>query len=158
MKTVGKFFQAILLSTIGLNAYSQGSATYTDMKVYCMGVELDGSQTLRVEGVGRKRGDAKEQAKKNAVWAVIFTGIREGVEGCNLRPLVTEVNAREKYEDYFNHFFKDDGPYKEFISMEDTKKRSTTKKKDKLGATYSLTVRVLRPELKNKLKADNILK
>lgn len=71
-----------------------------------MGVELDGSQTLRVLGYGRNRSDAKEQAMKNAVWAVVFDGIREGVSGCNMRPLVTEVNARERYEDYFNVFLQ----------------------------------------------------
>lgn len=49
---------------------------------------------------------------KNAVWTVIFDGIREGVAGCNMRPLVTEANARERYEDYFNTFFADGGDYK----------------------------------------------
>jgi hypothetical protein len=122
-----------------------------------MGVELDGSQTLRVQGYGRNRSDAKEQAMKNAVWAVIFNGIRSGAGGCNTRPLVTEVNAAERYEDYFNLFFSDNGDYKKYVSLRDTKKGSSKKSKDKLGYSYEITVRVLRPELKSRLKADNVI-
>lgn len=132
-------------------------AIYDRSSIKCIGVELDGSQTLRVLGYGRNRADAKEQAMKNAVWAVIFDGIRDGSQGCNMRPLVTEVNARERYEDYFNRFFADGGEYKKYVSLRDTKKRSATKAKDKVGYSYELTIRVLRSELKNRLKADNVI-
>ena len=146
----------IILSITGLDANAQ--TVYSKYSVRCLGVELDGSQTLRVQGYGRNKNDAKEQAMKNAVYAVIFDGIRDGVEGCNMRPLVTEVNARERYEDYFDIFFSDKGAYKEYVSMRDTKKRSADKAKDRIGYSYELTVRVLRPELKARLKADNIIK
>lgn len=132
-------------------------AIYDRSSIKCIGVELDGSQTLRVLGYGRNRSDAKEQAMKNAVWAVIFDGIRDGSQGCNMRPLVTEVNAKERYEDYFNIFFADGGEYKKYVSLRDTKKRSATKAKDKVGYSYELTIRVLRSELKNRLKEDNVI-
>ena len=138
-------------------AEAQTQPVYARSSIRCMGVELDGSQTLRVQGYGRNRSDAKEQAMKNAVWAVIFDGIRDGVEGCNMRPLVTEVNAKERYEDYFNLFFADNGAYKEYVSLRDTKKRSGGKSKDELGYAYDLTIRVLRAQLKARLKADNVI-
>ena len=144
-----------LLSMATAQAQTQG--VYARNSVRCLGVELDGWQTLRVQGYGRNRADAKEQAMKNAVWAVIFDGIREGVEGCNMRPLVTEVNARERYEDYFNIFFADNGAYKEYVSLRDTKKRSGGREKDKVGYSYDLTIRVLRAQLKARLKADNVI-
>lgn len=140
-----------------LNVYAQKNPVYARSSIRCMGVELDGSQTLRVQGYGRNRSDAKEQAMKNAVWAVIFDGIRNGAEGCNMRPLVTEVNAKERYEDYFNLFFADNGEYKKYVSLRDTKKRSGGRSKDKLGYAYDLTIRVLRAELKARLKADNLI-
>ena len=145
---------AVLSLTV---AEAQTPAVYSRSSIRCMGVELDGSQTLRVQGYGRNRSDAKEQAMKNAVWAVIFDGIRDGVDGCNMRPLVTEVNAKERYEDYFNLFFADNGAYKEYVSLRDTKKRSGGKSKDKLGYAYDLTIRVLRAQLKSRLKADNVI-
>lgn len=145
---------AMCLSVI---ARAQTRPVYARSSVKCMGVELDGSQTLRVQGYGRNRADAKEQAMKNAVWTVIFKGVREGAQGCNTRPLVTEVNAQERYEDYFNIFFADDGEYKKYVSLKDTKKRSGGRSKDKLGYAYDLTIRVLRPQLKARLIEDNVI-
>lgn len=155
MKKILCFISLLLFSTMNLKA--QTRALYAHTSIKCMGVELDGSQTLRVQGYGRNRADAKEQAMKNAVWAVIFDGIKDGVEGCNMRPLVTEVNAKERYEDYFNLFFTDNGAYKEYVSLRDTKRGSGGRKKDKLGYSYDLTIRVLRSQLKARLKADNVI-
>ena len=146
----------IAIMTVAVEtAFSQ--TVYAQASIKCLGVELDGSQTLRVQGYGRNRSDAKEQAMKNAVWAVIFDGVKDGVAGCNTRPLVTEVNAKERYEDYFNVFFADNGAYKEYVSLRDTKKRSGAKDKDKIGYAYIMTVRVLRAELKARLRADNVI-
>ena len=136
----------------------QSQNIYHNSSIRCLGVELDGSQTLRVIGYGRNKSDAKEQAMKNAVWTVVFDGIREGVRGCDVRPIVTEVNSYERNEEYFNSFFSDKGAYKDFISLKDTKRRSYQKYKNKLGASYEMTVRVLRAQLKMKLKSDNIIK
>ncbi len=152
-----KALLTLLAALFLMSANAQTQTIYARSSIRCMGVELDGSQTLRVQGYGRNRSDAKEQAMKNAVWAVIFEGIRDGVEGCNMRPLVTEVNAKERYEDYFNIFFADNGEYKKYVSLRDTKKRSGGRSKDKLGYVYDLTIRVLRAELKARLKADNLI-
>lgn len=152
-----KLFLTIMLMFALTCTYAQTQTVQSRSSVRCLGTELDGSQTLRVQGYGRNRADAKEQAMKNAVWAVIFDGIRDGAAGCNMRPLVAEVNASERYEDYFNIFFSDNGAYKEYVSLRDTKKRSGGKVKDKLGYSYDLTVRVLRAELKARLVADNVI-
>ena len=151
------FFSMFFVLMPFITTDAQTSTVFSGSSIKCLGVELDGSQTLRVQGYGRNRSDAKEQAMKNAVWAVIFDGIKDGVEGCNMRPLVTEVNAKERYEDYFNLFFADEGAYKEYVSLRDTKKRSGGKSKDKVGYAYELTIRVLRPQLKARLKADNLI-
>ena len=152
-----KNFLILLVVMTAFHVSVSAQAIYDRSSIKCIGVELDGSQTLRVLGYGRNRADAKEQAMKNAVWAVIFDGIRDGVQGCNMRPLVTEVNAKERYEEYFNLFFADGGEYKKYVSLQDTKKRSANKSKDKVGYSYELTIRVLRSELKSRLKADNVI-
>lgn len=153
-----KKFLLIVISTLWVNCtFAQTQPVYARSSIRCLGVELDGSQTLRVQGYGRNRSDAKEQAMKNAIWAIIFEGVRDGVDGCNMRPLVTEVNAKERYEDYFNLFFADNGEYRKYVSLRDTKKRSGGRSKDKLGYAYDLTIRVLRAELKARLKSDNVI-
>lgn len=150
-------FITMLMFVCCVHVNAQKQTIYARYSVRCLGVELDGSQTLRVQGYGRNRADAKEQAMKNAVWAVIFDGIKDGVDGCNTRPLVTEVNAKERYEDYFNIFFTDNGEYKKYVSLRDTKYGSGGRAKDKVGYAYDLTIRVLRAELRARLKADNVI-
>lgn len=136
------------------------ASNYT-YKTKCLGVELDGSQTLKAWGNGSDYDDAIEQAKKNAVRDVIFKGISEGTPDCNAKPLIFEVNAQEKYEDYFNKFFIDGGEYKNFVIMEDghkAKKFGDNRKGVKKSLTYGIVVRVLRAELKNKMITDGIIK
>lgn len=138
--------------------HAQRLATYQKEVIECLGVEGDGSQTLRVTGTGRNKADAFEQAKKDAVMVVIFDGIRGGLQGCDTRPLLNEMNARDKYEDYFNIFFMDKGEYRKYVSMEDRKRYSQSTSKNKYFKNYRVTVRVLRSELKTRLKADGIIR
>lgn len=131
--------------------------TFAQSETECLGVEMDGSQTLRSWAFGKNKKDAIEQVKKQAVYDVIFKGIRSNGMGCDMRPLVPEANAREKYEDYFNKFFRDNGDYLNYVSMNDTKSGSKTKSKSKLGVKYGIIVRIDRTQLKARLKKDNIL-
>lgn len=138
------------------------TSAYYEYDAECLGVELDGSQTLRIWGVGRNKKDAVEQAKKNAVRVVLFKGIHSGLSGCNTNPVVFEVNAEEKYEDYFNVFFMDGGEYLKYVSMKDERrinlfKKDKEKEKSRHFVKYGITVRVLRSELKKRLTDDNIL-
>lgn len=138
-------------------AQSSVASFHKNIIIECLGVELDGSQTVRVSGSGKTKADAQEQARKNAVMAVLFYGIHGGGQ-CDQRPLINEANARDKYEEYFNIFFLDGGEYSKYVSMVDQKRFSRDKKKNKYERNYTLTVRVLRPELKARLKADGVLK
>lgn len=152
---------AALLCITGACAQNKSVAGNYVYKSECMGVEGDGSQTLKAWGNGRNRSDAVDQAKKNAVKDVIFNGIAEGKSDCNRKPLVFEVNAQEKYEDYFNKFFSDGGAYKDYISLRDERifdKLSRDKKKARESVTHGLIVRVLRAELRERLIADGIIK
>lgn len=153
----------MLLLALPLACWAQSKAakkvaSYHEQGITCLAAELDGSVTLRVTGSGASRADAKEQARKNAVWAVVFDGVPSNVKGVDCRPLLNEANAREKYEEYFDIFFADGGEYLKYVSGEDAKILSCEKKKNKVSKNFTLTVRVLRSELKARLKADNVLK
>ena len=148
-----------VLTAADCRAQATSISPFPDMEIECLGTELDGTETPGVQGKGSSKSDAIEQAKKNAVYAVIFQGIRNGADkGCDMRPLVTEVNAREKYEEYFDRFFKDGGDYSKYVTKEDEKKRSKDKVKTKTYVVRVITVRVLRTQLKNRLKGDGIIK
>lgn len=152
--------KCLVLSTVLLllaSCSSTKSTAYLTYETQCLGVELDGSQTLLAWGDGKNKADAEEQAKKNAVRDVIFRGINAGKSECTRSPLVNTPNAQQKYEDYFNRFFADGGEYKKYISMSDQKRGSGNKEHYKYGEKRSVTVRVLRSELKKRLQEDGIL-
>lgn len=152
--------KCLVLSTVLLllaSCSSTKSTAYFTYETQCLGVELDGSQTLLAWGDGKNKADAEEQAKKNAVRDVIFRGINAGKSECTRSPLVNTPNAQQKYEDYFNRFFADGGEYKKYISMSDQKRGSGNKEHYKYGEKRSVTVRVLRSELKKRLQEDGIL-
>lgn len=151
----------VAIGTLLVGCAEKTVGSFYSYKTECMGVELDGSQTLKAWGNGRNRADAVEQAKKNAVRDVIFNGISDGKKECNTKPLVFEVNAQQKYENYFNAFFADGGEYKNYVSLRDERifdKISRDGKRNSESVTHGLVVRVLRAELQQKLKQDGIIK
>ena len=75
-----------------------------------------------------------------------------------MRPLIYEVNAEEKYQYYFNVFFKDNGDYRQYVSMEDRRPMTNRKENTATQVKYGVTVRVLRNELQQRLIDDKIIK
>lgn len=149
----------LISASIILSLVSVFSAQAQEYDVESIKVEQDGSITVRVWGNGRNRSDAKELAKKNAVYDVIFKGITKGVgKGIYTRPILPVVNAREKFQEYFDIFFMDGGEYLKYVSMEDRRLGSNEKYTGKIQVKFCTTVRVLVPELRARLKADNVLK
>lgn len=139
------------------------SARYTDsFETECLGVELDGSHTVKAWGNGRNRKDAVEQAYKNAVRDILFKGITKGRSDCSARPVVPEANAQEKYAEYFNTFFADGGLYTTFVNKEDGGHQNLEvyeqrKLYGEQESAYGITVRVLRSKLVAKMLDEGII-
>lgn len=133
--------------------------------VLCMGqgtldfvrADADGTITVRVSGLGKNKATAKEQAQKNAVRAAIFQGIKVPGKASLSRPLIYEVNAEEKYEDFFYAFFQDGGKYADFVSYEDRKAYSDKKEKKGSLVEVRTTLTILRPALKQYLIEQHII-
>ncbi|SFB00628.1 hypothetical protein SAMN05660845_1269 [Flavobacterium swingsii] len=145
------------IAIIDCKAQSKIGANYIH-EIECLGSELDGSVTLKSWGKGKNRNDALEQAKKEAINAVLFTGIRNGKQECESRPLLNAPNIRENKADYFNNFFKDDGDYKKFTSNKDESFGKKEKEKGRDGdVMYGYVIRVMRSDLKKQMITDGIL-
>ena len=149
-----------LLTLAGCKTPQVIDSTYagSTFAIECMGTDLDGSQTLRSWGTGKNKAQAMENAKKNAVRAVLFEGINAGTGDCNRKPLIFGVNAEEKYEQYFNRFFADGGAYKAFTSMTDEKRTSRLKSTNSAIESWGIVVRVDRAALRQRLIDDGIIK
>lgn len=148
----------IILLVFSLNSCKSQKdiSGYYTFETECLGVELDGSQTLKTWGKGKNKRDAFVQAQKNAVRDVLFNGISKGTVACNQKPLLREVNAQEKYQDYFFIFFKDGGKYTKYTSNRDGKIKNKFMANNKY--VVETTVRILRDKLKKQLIKDNIIK
>jgi hypothetical protein len=151
---------ALLLLVIAYILNSCGTIKNENLEYYsfeteCLGVELDGSQTVRAWGLGKNNADAIEQAKKNALRDVLFNGIRNGKSDCNLVPLVVEVNAQKKYAKYFYNFFSNYRVYSKYISSRDGSFKEKHSSENEV--TYAITLRILNEQLKNQLIKDKII-
>lgn len=121
--------------------------------------ELDGSYNIRAFGRARNAVAAYEEARKQAVYDVLFNGVQSSNSRItSLRPLLLEVNAKEKYEDYFNAFFADRGAYQEYTSYSDARILTDNKYSNNLQILVQVSVTVDVKSLKQKLIEDNILK
>ena len=155
LTSISMLFVFALVSCKSPQKAISGNYSY---KTECLGMENDGSQTVKAWGNGRSRDEAVEDARKTAVRDVMFNGIRNGKPDCNVNPVVGEVNARDKYAEYFNKFFADKGAYTQFISEKYNMEVTIGAKQAGVLETYGVIVRVLRQDLIVKMKNEGILK
>lgn len=147
----------MLLLLIACNSY-KGVSGYYSYEVECIGNQMDGVQVLKAWGSGSSMKMAIEAAKKEAIDALLFKGIRKGKSVCSMKPIIVKVNAKEVYADYFESFYGKRGLYKKFVktTKQGFLKKSSTSSNDG-NVSYSVTVYVDIKKLKRQLINDNIL-
>lgn len=150
------YFALVAVCFTLFSCKSTSTEAFYTFETECVKNAMDGSVVLRAWGQGSSRADAVEQAKKQAVHDVVFYGIQKGQ--CKFKPLVIEVNAKEKYQTYFDNFFSKDGMYNRFIKMDAAKMGSGTKNKSQTRDSHALILRVLRTDLEKQLITDGIIK
>jgi hypothetical protein len=126
------------------------TASYYNVETECLEDKLDGSFVLNAWGKGSSKSEAIDQAKRNVLNDILFNGVNKG---CQMRPLIVEVNAASKYRSYVYAFF--DKEYKDFISIEKSPK---SLKKSRKQTSYGIKIRVKVEAIRQKLIEDNILK
>lgn len=129
---------------------------YYSYETECMGKNYDGTQVVRTFGTGDDVRSAQTRAYQEALHDILFEGIRNGNSDCSVIPLVTEVNALQKYESYFHHFFSNDGNYRDFIQLNRTNRRHVNQRSN-MKEAYSYVIEVDVPSLKRQLQTDNII-
>lgn len=158
-----KYIHYYIVAIFFLSLVSCGSkrvvetAAFHSYETECLGMDMDGMQTLRVWGTGLNRSDALEQAQKKAVYEVTFTGITGGNGDCNAYPVVDEANARKKYEKYFDDFFEKGGKYKKFVKLRGEQKSNAKTYHGDGTEMVEVVVIVDRPALKKRYQKDKII-
>jgi hypothetical protein len=112
---------------------------------------LQGTELFKVFAYGRNEKQCFENAKMDAVKALLF----KGVPGSGLqKPMITELSEMNQHKDYFNSFFKDNGPYLNYVSISNDgsineNDRFKVGNKLKIGVIVSVNKANLRTELEN---------
>jgi hypothetical protein len=141
----------IVFSILTITCFSQKSnAGYYEYKNECLEDKLDGNFIIKGWGNGSTKAEAINQAKRNVLNDIILNGIQKG---CKILPLIIELNADKKYENYIYSFFSSD--IDDYIKIEKSPK---TLKKSKSKTTYGVKFNVKRQLLRQKLITDNIIK
>lgn len=133
------------------------TAAYSHFETSYINNSPSGSITVRAWGNGPNKAVAIEEAKKNAVADVIFKGVK-GSKGYSGQPIVTEVNARERYAEYFDRFFADGGEYGKFAKETSNSDKSRTKAKTYGREGFGVTLDINRPALVRQLAEDGVIK
>ena len=154
-KILSLIIGAICLYSCG-SSYS--SFYQTGPSIQYLNSQLDGSITVRVSASGRNYADALAQANKSAIKQVLFRGVNVPGNSLLSKPLITEVNAEEKYQSFFYAFFADGGEYEQFATSEDKRAGSNRSSNKKVAVRIVTTVRVLRADLKQYLLDNNVIK
>lgn len=144
-----------MLISCGSKKPAVQTAAYRDHATECLGKQADGTQLLKVWAKGTDRADAVREAKKKAIEEVLFKGISAGDTECSAYPVVDAPNARQKFETYFNKFFKDSGNYKKYVEEVDKDLRNSFQG---VGTqTWGIVVKIDRNALKKRMQKDKII-
>ena len=160
IKITGLIYMSFVFMYITACKTQVSESRYYKNEVQCLGLDANGNQLLRSWSYSKNlfEEDQLEVAKQRAIKEVIFKGIRNGNSDCSTKPLIFEMNAETKYEEYFNKFFSKDGPYKNYSELinpelyKGIEANVRTKQYDK-GIDVKVNIR----ELKKKLIEDNII-
>jgi len=148
----GRIHDQILIFSIATNAQNKQEklASYYKYETECLEDRLDGKFVFMAWGSGNTKKEAIDQAQRNAINDILFKGVNKST--CSVRPLITEVQAAEKYRYYVAEFFKND--YLNYVSVENSPK---SKKKSRKQTTYGVKVNIDVEGIRNKLITDKII-
>lgn len=152
---------AVLFATVySTSAFAQaGKKADKDTKLWryevqCVGVGNEGTKLIKVFSYSKKADVAIEQAKKNAVHAMIFQGFNgNSGSGCpTQKPLTDNPALEQEKADFFDAFFADGGKYMKFVSVSGdgqvaAEDRMKVGKEYKVGVVVSVMYDLLRKDL-----------
>jgi hypothetical protein len=141
-------------------AFSCGTAKRTAEKytrqwhydIEPVNVGTQGSYLVKIWSYSKKPVVAIEQAKKNAVHGIIFTGFTGANGVLGKRPMTNNPNLEEEKKDFFDSFFADGGKYLKFVTLTNdgsiaAKDILKVGKEYKIGVIVSVNVNLLRRDL-----------
>jgi hypothetical protein len=119
-----------------------------------VGEGSEGTYLVKIWSYSRKPNIAIEQAKKNAVHAIIFQGYVGNFRIASQPPLVKDPGIEDSKSDFFDPFFENGGYYMKYVSISNdgsisAEDRIKIDKEYKIGVIVSVRKDLLRKDLEN---------
>ncbi len=119
-----------------------------------VGEGREGTYLVKIWSYSKRPSIAIEQAKKNAVHAIIFQGYIGGSRISSQPPLVKDPGLEDSRSDFFDPFFDDGGYYMKYVSISNdgsisAEDRLKVNKEYKIGVIVSVRKDLLRKDLEN---------
>lgn len=162
MKSILKKASLLLLALIGFCATTQADAKKkADMdteawryEVEAVGTGVQGTYLIKVWSYSKKPVVAINQAKKNAVHAIIFKGFGGIPNVPGQKALTNNANLETEKADFFKPFFEDGGKFMKYVAVTDdgsvaAEDRLKIGKEYKIGVIVSVNVSLLRSDLES---------
>lgn len=166
-----KFKIIILILFVGISTcvYAQKRKANKETQQFryemeaAVGQALQGNILVKVYTYSKDKNTAIGQAGKNAVHGVLFKGTAP-VNNGNVRlpgqkPIITDVNAEETYQEYFEAFFSDGGKFQKYVQLVNN---GIPDAGDiiKVGKEYKVGIKVLvaKDALRKEMEAAGIVK
>ena len=150
-----------VLCTLVLSLASCGakrSQAFYDQPSRVLSADFNGTYVVRTQVRSKDAITAFYDAQRKVVKEIIFDGIQAANNSVSdLKPLCLDMNAQEKYEDYWNAFFSDGGPWKQFTNYSKRRVVTTRYERDGRQMIETGTVTVDRAGIKKKLQEDGII-
>jgi hypothetical protein len=164
MKKTMKIIILTFISITSLNSFAQinkKAKADEDTKkwryeVQCVGVGNQGTKLIKVFSYSKKSSIAIEQAKKNAIHAMIFQGFNgNSSSGCpTQKPLTNNPSLEQEQAAFFDEFFAEGGKYLKFVNITGDgsiapEDRMKVGKEYKIGVVVSVMYDLLRKDLES---------
>ena len=122
-------------------------------EVEAVGTGTQGTYQIKVWTYSKNQETAIEQAKKNAVHAIIFKGFPNNGRTQGQKPLARNPNLEQEKEEFFKEFSKDGGKFQKYVFLANNgaiapgDRIKMSKKEYKIGVVVSVNVAGVRKDL-----------
>jgi hypothetical protein len=125
-------------------------------QTYCVNIEADGYLTLKIWDTKKGVKYLPEQARKDAIHAILFSGISGG-NGCSKQPPILNKNEeQENFKSIQKHFFSKKGKWAMFTRSSATETTLPVNLGVQNWKVYQVSVS--KNELRNYLEEQKIIK
>jgi hypothetical protein len=141
------------LITLSLPTYAQKQFAY---QVECVSVETSGSVTIKIWNTKKGKNYSQLQARKDAVYANLFSGV-PGNNGCVIqKPLLSTPKSIEAFKKIENDFFSKNGEWSKYTREASVAATFPQQIGDKKWKVYQVSVS--KDLLKKYLEEQKIIK